>query len=53
VSQRLNQRMSCVATADFFNRIGHNPTSAQFNFLKAAPSRDPSTRLARLSTADA
>jgi hypothetical protein len=27
-SQRLNQRTSCVATADFFNTIGQKQTSA-------------------------
>lgn len=26
LSQRLNQRTACVATADFFNTIGHEPT---------------------------
>src|SRR5262252_2488504 len=30
--QRLNQRTSCVATEDFFNKIGHQPTSEVRDF---------------------
>jgi hypothetical protein len=28
--QFLNQRMSCVATEDFFNKIGHERTSFEY-----------------------
>ena len=35
--QRLNQRMSCVATTDFFNTIGQKQTFALQKVMSALP----------------
>jgi hypothetical protein len=37
IPQRLNQRMSCVATTDFFNGIGQKQTLAPQKAMSALP----------------